>query len=488
MTEKNKLYFADCLEILKKIAIENPQGIFDLIYIDPPFNSKRTYNVFFESADKPEATAQKEIFKDTWSNVSYLDTIKEIQNLSLDLYDYLEVLNKINISQSAVSYLTIMAIRIYYIHKVIKDTGSFYLHCDPNMSHYLKAVCDLIFKYENFINEIVWCYKSGGATKRKFAKKHDVILFYSKNDTLRKFNSQKEKSYMKHKYGFKKSNFSEDEKGQYSHVIMKDWWEISSIGSADKERLGYPTQKPETLMERIIKASSNEGDLVGDFFCGCGTTVAIAERLKRRWLGVDISHLAIGLIRKRLIDPYRDYPQKQKEILDNIQIDGFPLDLASAKELARNVDKGRLLFQDWIIEGMLGGVSNPKKTADGGYDGHISFILNKENQQVLIEVKSGKVLGVENMRAFIHVVKKRKAAIGVFVCFAEHVTKGMEKEVKECEYYNEELFNKRHPKIQILTVEQILKGESISMPFTLNTTFKSAARAKLEPDGEQKQF
>ena len=177
MIEKTDLYFGDCLEVLRKIHKENHQGVFDLIYIDPPFNSKRNYNVLFESIDQIDATAQKEAFKDTWSNVSYLDTLNDIHKLSLDLHDYLKVLDKINISQSAMSYLTIMAIRLYYIHKVLKETGSFYLHCDPNMSHYLKAICDLIFGYKNFRNEIIWCYTSGGKSTRYFARKHDIIVF-----------------------------------------------------------------------------------------------------------------------------------------------------------------------------------------------------------------------------------------------------------------------------------------------------------------------
>ena len=497
MPEKNKLYFADCLEILRKIVAENPRGIFDLIYIDPPFNSKRNYNVLFESIDQTDTTAQKEAFRDTWSNVSYKDTLDDIQDLSLDLYDYLKVLDKINISQSAVSYLTIMAIRIYYIHKALNETGSFYLHCDPNMSHYLKAVCDLIFGYKNFRNEIIWHYRRWTGKAKLFQKLHDIILFYSKTEKYT-FNilytnytegsKERKMQGVLHRFKNGETYLVSDSEINKQGVRENDVWQIPFIPPSSKERLGYPTQKPEALMERIIKASSNEGDLVGDFFCGCGTTVAVAQKLNRRWLGVDISHQAIKLIRKRLIDPHTR--QKQKKILDNIQIDGFPLDLASARELAENVDKGRIHFQDWIIEVMLGGVSNPKKTADGGFDGYILFkkcLEDREKQQILIEVKSGKA-GVGNIREFIQVVRKREAAIGVFVCFAEHVTGGMEKEARECGYYNEEIFNKRHPEIQILTVDQILKGELVNMPPVLETTFKSAAKARPQHDGEQKKF
>ena len=224
-------------------------------------------------------------------------------------------------------------------------------------------------------------------------------------------------------------------------------------------------------------------DIVSKFNCN-----VLKENTTDAEIIYKLTHQAIKLIRKRLIDPHTR--QKQKKILDNIQIDGFPLDLASARELAENVDKGRIHFQDWIIEVMLGGVSNPKKTADGGFDGYILFkkcLEDREKQQILIEVKSGKA-GVGNIREFIQVVRKREAAIGVFVCFAEHVTGGMEKEARECGYYNEEIFNKRHPEIQILTVDQILKGELVNMPPVLETTFKSAAKARPQHDGEQKKF
>jgi len=485
MTEKNRLSFGDCLDILKKIHTDNSKGIFDLIYIDPPFNSKRNYNIFFESANTPGATAQKEAFQDTWTSVAYIDTRNEIHKLHSDLYDYLKVLDKININQSNVAYLTIIAHRIYYIHKVLKDTGNFYLHCDPNMSHYLKTVCDLIFGYKNFRNEIVWCYQTGGAGKRNYSKKHDVILFYSKNGKYKFYpqsilDKRTEKS-LKRAQNPKGARISKDN----TTKNPADVFNIQALNPMAKERLGYPTQKPEALLERIIKASSKEGDLVGDFFCGCGTTVATAQKLNRQWMGVDISSLAIGLIRKRLTAGHTI--QEQEKILDNIQIDGFPKDILSAKELAQNVNKGRFLFQDWIIQGMLNGVSNPKKTGDGGYDGHIVFIVNKESQSILIEVKSGNT-NIGDIRGFIHVLQREEAAMGVFVCFEDHVTPGMKREIKTSGYYNEELFDQRHPKIQILTVEAILKNQTINMPSVQNITFKSAAKAKPQWDDKQKTF
>jgi site-specific DNA-methyltransferase (adenine-specific) len=180
----NKLYFGDCLDILKKLNKEHPAGFIDLIYIDPPFNSKRNYNILFENADLKDTKAQKEAFSDTWSNVSYKDTLEELKDIDLDLCAFLESLDKNRISKSAVSYLTTMAIRIYYMRKVLNDTGSFYLHCDPTMSHYLKILCDLIFKETNFRNEIIWCYRGAGYPKMDFGKRHDIILRYSKTFSL----------------------------------------------------------------------------------------------------------------------------------------------------------------------------------------------------------------------------------------------------------------------------------------------------------------
>ena len=472
----NKLYFGDCLDILKKLNKEHPAGFIDLIYIDPPFNSKRNYNILFENADLKDTKAQKEAFSDTWSNVSYKDTLEELKDIDLDLCAFLESLDKNRISKSAVSYLTTMAIRIYYMRKVLNDTGSFYLHCDPTMSHYLKILCDLIFKETNFRNEIIWCYRGAGYPKMDFGKRHDVILRYSKTsnyifnlDDVREEYAETTKERFKHHIGNIRKG--KDFGVQKLHPLGKqpdDWWQIQPIAPSAKERLGYPTQKPEALLEKIVKASSNKGSLVADFFGGCGTTVAVAQNLKRKWLGVDISHLAIGLIERRLIKSYG------KVIKDSYEIDGLPKDISSAKQLAEGTSGGRLKFQDWIIEAMLGGVHNPRKTADGGWDGHLTFEMpNHQKQIILIEVKSGNV-NVKNLREFIQVINKQKAAIGIFVCFDEKVTKPMRFEAKDAGYYKKDIFGAYYDRIQIMTVEKLLEGEEIKMPNILTTTFKIA--------------
>ena len=473
----NKLYYGDNLEVLKE-SIEDES--IDLIYIDPPFNSKRAYNILFESIDLSDAKAQKEAFADTWSNVSYIDELNEIQDLNLDLFRFLKTLDSLRISKGAVSYLTIMAHRIWYMRKKLKSTGSFYLHCDPTMSHYLKIVLDLIFGVKNFRNEIVWWYETGGIPKNDFSRKHDVIFRYSKSRKYH-FNSKEIKEKRSDEVlrriatGVVSATRST---GQYRHP--SDVWKIAAINAMAEERMGYPTQKPEVLLERIIKASSNEGDMVADFFCGCGTTVISAQKLNRKWIGVDISHLAIRLIYERILKPFEESDEKYIEIVSNIDINGFPKDIASAKDLAQKTKKGRLKFQDWVIEIMLRGVSNPKKTADGGYDGYVTFYKSPEKKDiVLIEVKSGNV-NVNKIRELIEVVNREKASIGVLVCFEEQVTKPMIVEAKGAGYYEPQVFMNRYDKIQIITIEELLEGKSINYPLYQNITFKNASKVDIK--------
>jgi site-specific DNA-methyltransferase (adenine-specific) len=534
----NRLFYGDCLDVMQN-SIEDES--IDLIYIDPPFNSKRNYNVLFESIDMTDAKAQKEAFADTWSNIRYLDQLELIQDLHLDLWKFLDTLNRISIPQSHVAYLTTMALRIHLIHKKMKSTGSFYLHCDQTMSHYLKVVCDLIFGARQFRNEIIWKRKTGrGETQHRssrFGICTDTILFFTKSNN-NVFNSQFGKSneeYIEAQFrhtdsfgrryridnlaspslrpnliydykGYKppakgwaiskdvmekwdaegKLHFPRSAQGRIQriryldevkgHPIQNLWDEFPAIGSQSKERLHYQTQKPETLLERIIETSSNEGDLIADFFCGCGTAVAVAQRLNRRWIGVDISHLAVRLIYNRVLDPFRGNNGRFKEVKDNIEINGFPRDIASAHELAESAKKGRIKFQDWVIEFMMDGVSNPKKVGDGGYDGYLTLYRDeKVRDVVLIEVKSG-ALTVKNIREFVHVVDHEKAALGVFVCFEDEVTKPMRVEAQQAGYYDQAAYKTKFPRIQILTIEELLEGKTVlhPNPAMFNVTFRNA--------------
>jgi len=523
----NKLYFGDNLDILKRLNRENPKGFIDLIYIDPPFNSKRNYNVLFEAVELSDTKAQKEAFADTWSNVSYMDTLNEILELNKNIYDFLKALDKISSSKASVSYLTIMTIRIIYMHKLLKDTGSFYLHCDPTMSHYLKMVCDFVFGGGNFRNEIIWKRtNSKGLAFTRLAQNHDSILNYSKSDKMtfnhqylphdekylsdfykyiepdtgRKYqladltNPNKDRPNLAYEFlGIKRVwRWTKDrmqeafENGiviqpkpgavprlkryldeQEGTPIDDCWMDIANVQSS-KEKLGYPTQKPEALLERIIKVSTNENDVVADFFCGCGTTLMAAQRLKRNWIGVDISHLAVKLMANRLVNAFG------KEIQGTFEITGFPKDIDSAKELAENTHGGRLKFEEWIVEVMLHGVLNENRT-QMGYDGYFTFDVQGDKQIGMIEVKSGSATP-NQLNHFIKTVEARNGHIGVFVCFEQQIKNSMRKIAKDEGFYNEELFGHYYPKIQIISVEQLLNGEMINIPVSTKTTFKVAPK------------
>lgn len=533
----NHLYFGDCLDVLKELKEKHPQPFIDLIYIDPPFNSKRNYNVLFESMDMKDANAQKQAFADTWSNYEYVDTLNELAELHKDLYDLLTMFHNLkSISDSATAYLTTMAIRIYYMHKLLKDTGSFYLHCDPTMSHYLKLMCDMVFGEDAYTNEIIWkrsdAHSDSKQGSKHYGRIHDVILFYRKTsksifntlynplpqstidnwyknideETGKKFNKgdlqapggagkgnphyewnghlkywrftkqNMQKMHDEGKIVYSKSGmpyqkrFLEDSKG----ISLQDMWDdISMLRGLQRsgESLGYPTQKPEALLERIIKASSNEGDIIADFFCGCGTTIAAAQRLNRQWLGADISHLAVRLIKKRLTETYG------KGIEHNLKLHGMPKDVDSARELAQNVDGGRIGFQDWAIEVMLNGVVNEKKVADGGYDGYLTFYDNRKQKHfALIETKSGK-LTVKNLREFVHVIETQKATVGIFVCFAENVTREMTKCAKDAGHIKMDGAEYPMDKVQIITIEDLFEGKQPQLPGGAdNQTFKKSQR------------
>jgi site-specific DNA-methyltransferase (adenine-specific) len=540
----NKLYFADCLDVMKRLYHQEHQKEFiDLVYIDPPFNSKRNYNVLFESAEINDTIAQKEAFADTWSNVSYIDTFYELNGIDLNLYNFLNALDNISISKSAISYLATMAIRIKYIHRLLKPTGSFYLHCDPTMSHYLKIICDLVFGDKNFRNEIIWKRRTGSNssvhTAKEFGNTADIILFYTKGNkwffsTQYTMNDDRYQRYLNEAFsnidengrryrsadlsnpaprpnlmydykGYKHPKngwaislenmvtwdkegrllFPKSKDGRIRRKIYLDemkgkpvqniWDDINSLGATEKEKLGYPTQKPEALLERIIKASSNEGDLVADFFCGCGTTIAAAQKLNRRWLGSDISHLAIKLISKRLVDTYGE------SIKTTFEIHGFPKDLASAKELAAGVKGGRLLFEEWIVEVMLQGILNEKRN-QMGYDGHLTFDMNGVKNVALIEVKSGGASPTQ-LNHFIKTVEDRQAQMGIFVCFADEVTDNMRLISKKQGQFHPDF---KYPKIQILTVEDILEGKQPDRPASRVETFKTAEKKIIADASQQK--
>jgi len=271
----NQIYCGDCLEIIKDMPSES----IDLIYLDPPFFSDRDYETTFKG------NGETKNFKDKWDGIEH--------------------------------YLTFMTERIKEFHRILKSTGSIYLHCDWHASHYLKMELDRIFGYKNFRNEIIWHYRTGGVSKKWFSRKHDIIFFYSKSNKYY-FNPIEIKEYYKDIYGipdfkpgWEDRKGGKDEKGFFRHTFLPDVWAIPSVFNMSSESLGYPTQKPEVLLDRIINVSSKEGDIVLDPFCGSGTSVAVAEKLKRQWIAIEISLTACEIIKNRIKNSI--LPDKPKE-------------------------------------------------------------------------------------------------------------------------------------------------------------------------------
>jgi len=462
----NQLHFGDNLDVLRNNIRDESV---DLIYLDPPFNSKANYNVLFKEVKGTPSTAQIEAFTDTWKwDATAARTYQELiasGDAPVELLELLQGFDSFLKTSNMMAYLVMMAPRLVELHRVLKSTGSLYLHCDPTASHYLKLLLDAVFGKNNFQNEIIWAYKSGGATKRRFARKHDVIFFYTKDNKKYLFNTQKEKSYNRDlkPYNFEGVDEYQDEIGWYTEVNMKDVWNIDMVGRTSKERLGYPTQKPQALLERILKASSNEGDVVLDPFCGCGTTIAAAQALNRRWIGVDITYLAINLIKSRLADHFGD------EI--EYELRGIPKDWESARELAVATDKPRKEFELWalsLVKASPKGDPSKKGGGDKGIDG-VRFFLDKikgkngkvktASQKIIVQVKSDQKPKPSYVRDLRGVVEREKAVIGALILLHRPGKRSeIYKEAASAGFYHSELYQRDYPMIQVFCIEDLLEG------------------------------
>jgi site-specific DNA-methyltransferase (adenine-specific) len=537
---KNQLFFGDNLEILREHI---PVGSVDLIYLDPPFNSKATYNVLFAEKSGEKSAAQITAFEDTWgwgreSEAAY----HEVVTLGpRKLSDLLQALRSFLGTNDMMAYLTMMAVRLVELHRVLKPTGSIYLHCDPTASHYVKLLLDSIFGPKNFRNEIIWkrSQPKGHAAVR-FSRSHDVIFFYAKSEEatfkpqytehnpeyLEKFyrhvepktgrryrldnlaNPNKDRPNLTYEFppgsgivrvwrwtkdrmmdAWEKGLVVIPEKGEVASykryldempgtLVTDIWDDIEQLHGHTKELLGYPTQKPEALLERIIRASSNEGDLVLDPFCGCGTALIAGERLKRRWLGIDITHLAITLIKNRLHDTFG--PE-----LTPFEVIGEPADLTSAQALA---EVNRHQFEWWalgLVDARPG--QDKKKGADSGVDGIINFQDDNSGsyKKVVIQVKSGHV-SAAMVRDLKGVLEREKAPIGALLTL-KPPTRPMQEEAAAAGFYEPEHFpGHRYPRLQILTIAEVLGGRQLEYPrFAPSGTFKKAARRRGDPGDRQ---
>ncbi len=405
----------------------------------------------------------------------------------------MQALEKMIGHNDMLAYLTMMTVRLIELHRVLKKTGSIYLHCDPTASHYLKIVMDAVFGKKNFCNEIIWYYpnKIPDSRKKIFTQSSDRLLFYAKDRGNHIFNLQEEKreqpiKVTKMKKVAGKKVYVRGEDGKVITIIrdtrtVDDIWRIPML-MGQAERLGYPTQKPETLLERIIKASSNESDLVLDPFCGCGTTVAVAEKLKRNWIGIDITTLAINLIKRRLRD---QFGLGTKQIIT----DGLPNDLAGAKEMFA---KDAFQFEYWALD-LINAMPGPSKSkdnmrgADKGIDGIVTFIKGTTNgkteyERAIVQIKGGGVHR-NDIATLKGDIEREKADCGILVTL-EPPTKPMVQEVIDAGSFEIIFGNKfEFPKIQILTIDNLLKGKQPNLPYGLSKNYHKEAKAVEEDNG-----
>ncbi len=528
MHSDNVLYYGDNLEVLR---LHVKDESVDLIYLDPPFNSNQTYNVLFAEQNGSESAAQIRAFKDTWHwDLQAAETYEETVEAGGNVSEAMQAFRKLLGSSDMMAYVTMMAPRLTELRRVLKPTGSVYLHCDPTAGHYLKLLMDAVFGPKNFRNEVVWQRTGAHSDARRWGRVADMLLFYTKTDRYQ-WQTQfipYEKDYIKQYYRYReertgrvfwtntmtaagpgpprvfRGKLLEPPKGTHwrfsqekidrlqaegriyyssrgrpyvksylderkGKPVQNIWTDIR-MTKTGRERLGYPTQKPEALLERVIKASSNEGDVVLDPFCGCGTTVAAAQRLNRRWIGIDITHLAVTLIKYRLRDTFGD------EV--DYQVIGEPASISGAMALAK---ENPYQFQWWAL-GLVGARPvEEKKGADRGIDGRLYFhdeARAGKTKQIIFSVKAGHV-SVSHIRYLRGVVERENAQIGVLVTMLPP-TKGMLDEALNAGFYESPTWQKRYPRIQILTVEDLMRGQGIDCPplKRTNVTFKKAPRAE----------
>ena len=565
MTESvsNLLYYGDNLDILRRYVKDETV---DLVYLDPPFNSNTNYNVLFAEKDGSKAASQIQAFSDTWTwNQESESTFAEIVTAGGRVADCLQAFRTFLGECDMLAYLVMMAPRLMELRRTLKSTGSIYLHCDPAASHYLKMLMDAVFGPSNFKNEIIWkrygAHNDVGQGSKHFGRIHDVILFYTldKAATWDQAFVPLDAEYVRKTYthqeedgrrftttpltgpgGAGKGNPVFEWKGhtrawRYSKESMERldregllhysstgyvrkkmyldkskgkpvqdiWDDISSLSGVHAERLGYPTQKPVALLDRIIRSSCPEGGVVLDPFCGCGTTIAAAQALGRPWIGIDITHLAITLIKQRLKDSFgieqvvRTTPSGKGETAKvgeagaeygsvtkrPFHVVGEPTSEPDAAALAAS---DPYQFQWWAL-GLVGARPvEQKKGADKGIDGRIVFQGDKPGsfESVILSVKAGKT-SAPHIRDLKGVLEREKASIGVLISMQE-ATAPMKTEAVTAGFYESALWGKKYPKVQLFTVAELLAGKTIEMPpiRQVQATFKKAPKAAEKKSGQ----
>ncbi len=528
----NRLFYGDNLDVLRNHVSSE---FVDLVYLDPPFNSNRNYNVIFARNASSKDTAQIQAFDDTWrwSHVTeeqYLDLVNG--GVPNAVADALRAMHTLVGENDALAYLVNMAPRLVELHRVLKPTGSLWLHCDPTMSHYLKILLDAIFGPQNFRNEVIWHRTAAkGSPMSRLPNNHDVLLSYWRSpaghfdppvtpydqdnldaQTASKYASRDEAgrryqltSLLHPEQGMRPNleyelmgvtrtwRWSKDRMDaavaaglvvqtapgrvprekryldeQQGRLIGDVWTDIPPLNSQAAERLGYPTQKPVALLERIIAASTKPGDVVLDPFCGCGTSVDAAIKLDRKWIGIDITYIAVGLIQARLKDTYGD------EIAKTYRVEGIPRDLPGAQALfhASPFD-----FERWAVT-LADGTPNEKQVGDRGIDGVIRFLNDAKGKaqggRVLVSVKGGRSINPAMVRDLVGTVESQKAEMGVLILMVPP-TPGMTEAANHSGSYVWPVNGQSFPKVQLITVPQLLNFKRPMMPPAL-TPYISAAR------------
>ena len=525
------MFYGDNLEVLRRdIADESV----DLVYLDPPFNSQRTYSVLFKEKSGKGSQAQIEAFDDTWTwgqdaDELYGDLMSS-PGTPNKTKDALEAMRRLLGDNDVLAYLVMMTARLIELRRVLRSTGSLYLHCDPTASHYLKVMLDAIFGLEHFRNEVIWKRTSAHSSARKYGPIHDVVFYYVKSsaatwnqprtgyedaylDRYYKFDDGDGRLYWRNSltaagtrngssgqtwrgidvaatgqhWKFKVETLDELDvagriywppRGGFPQIkryrdelkglaVGDIWTDINKINPAGSERLGYQTQKPLALLERIIAASSNPGDTVLDPFCGCGTTVDAAQKLGRRWIGIDVTTLAVDLIDARLRHTYGEAVRDTYEVL------GIPRDMGGAAALFK---RSPFEFERWCVM-VLDGQPNEKQVGDRGIDGVIRFPLDAKgsSDRIIVSVKGG-ATNPGHVRDLIGTVKSERAAMGLFVSMVKP-TAGMLAAANHSGSYVHPANGQRYPRVQLVTVRELLDGNRPQMPLTMLPYFLAQRRA-----------
>ncbi|ULP45902.1 DNA methyltransferase [Mycolicibacter virginiensis] len=567
--DKNQLYFGDNLHVLRKYVADESV---DLVYLDPPFNSNRNYSVIFNKHGEVDAAAQIEAFEDTWHWTPDTETEFNafVTTAAGSVADVLTAFRTMLGENDAMAYLVNMAPRLVELHRVLKPTGSLYLHCDPTMSHYLKVLLDGIFDVRSFKNEIIWRRTGAHSPGRKFGPIHDVILFYTKAQGTAGFYFNPQKTpytveHVKSRYtqqpdgqwkftsggniltgsgiregesgmpwrgvdptsknrhwaipGYVDEQLSDDEqqlgvldkleaayqKGLIEIIPGRAWpepvrylddeggspmgdiWayqpgtsgvlagtadsidsDVAYLGPTSPERLGYPTQKPMGLLERILKSSCPEEGVVLDPFCGCGTTIDAAQKLGRRWIGIDITYISVDLIIKRLQHTYGN------DITQTFVTAGIPQDYAAAHAM---FTKDAFEFERWAVS-LVAAQPNQKQVGDKGVDGVGRFILGRgEVGKVLVSVKGGKTINPGMVRDLAGTVKAQGAQLGIFITLAPP-TKGVTDAINHGGVWKHPANGEVFPVLQHVTIKDLMQGRRPKLP-TMYKPYIEAKRQKV---------